>query len=90
MKIMKDVPRSYIDTIVDSTICDICKHEIPRRIASANKVQSTVKLSIGNVWVDDRIGEDVEFDICPDCFTKKLIPMLAELGATPTVTDWNE
>jgi len=34
-------------------------------------------------------GDKIEFDVCPICFSEKLIPAMKALGAEPNYSDWD-
>lgn len=91
-KIYSEVERHYIDRIVDKTRCDICKKEYngslwEREDFSASDTEVT--LTIGNNYPEAGFGEFISFDICPDCFKNKLIPLLKkEFDAEPYNKEW--
>jgi hypothetical protein len=47
-----------------------------------------VKLKTGQSYPEGGDGEEIEFDICPECFTGKLIPWLESQGAKAVKRDW--
>jgi hypothetical protein len=71
--------------------CDLCgkttKNEWKTEYYDA--FESEIKMKTGDNYPDGGAGELVEIDICPDCFTSKLIPWVKEQGGEPTVTDWD-
>ena len=86
------VHRSYDDTITESITCDICKKtykgsDWERENYSA--LETEVRMKTGSVYPEGGMGEEITFDICPTCFEAKLIPALKELGAQPTISDWD-
>ena len=92
MKNKKTVHREYDSEVVDSVTCDICKKiyqgEHWERESSYDVLETEVKMKTGSSYPEGGSGEEISFDICPTCFTEKLVPVLKELGAEPTVSDW--
>ena len=89
-KITKKV--SYDKTIVESTICDICKKvyrgEGWEKKSTYDVLETEIRFKTGCSFPDGGGGEEITYDICPKCFKEKLIPILAELGANPTQGEW--
>ena len=67
--------------------CDICKEEIKKESYSATETE--VKMRKGDMYPEGGWGEEIEYDICPKCFTDKLIPWLEENGAKREWDDWD-
>lgn len=92
MKNKKNVHRSYDDEVIESITCDICKKtysgEHWEKASSYDVLETEVKLRTGSSYPEGGSGEETYFDICPTCFEEKLIPALKELGAIPTVKEW--
>ena len=81
-------------TEITAITCDICRRATSGevwtngdKIYGAGKTQ--VFLEIGEYLPDCSNGELIEFDICPDCFRDKLMPVLQALGAKPTISEWD-
>ena len=92
MKNKKTVHRSYDDEVVVSITCDICNKiykgsDWERKNYSV--LETEVRMKTGFAYPDGGSGEEITFDICPDCFMNILIPALKELGAHPTISDWD-
>jgi hypothetical protein len=49
----------------------------------------TVSFKTGASYPEGGSGEKMRFDICPDCFKKKLVPWFAEQGVEPHVDEWD-
>lgn len=79
-------------TFIESITCDICKKEFPgsawaRDAYSA--LETNVYMQTGGNYPDGGFGYLISFDICPKCFEDELVPALAGLGASPTITEWD-
>ncbi len=91
MKNYKTIPRSGVDTIVDSVICDLCHRTYPEDWGkeTGKVLETTVSLRTGYSDSEGGSGQETAFDICPECFRNHLIPMLMEQGAKPTESEWD-
>jgi len=69
-------------------ICDLCKEVAPEPIRG-DVAETKVALRTGTSYPEGGSGEATEFDICPDCFEKQLMPWLKSQGATPYVSGWD-
>ena len=93
MKIMKsvDVPARTV-SVPWAMQCDICGKQSDQREswkAGDNEVSEiTLTYRTGESWPEGGSGEEIEVDICPECFTTKLIPWLKEQGATLVTKEW--
>ena len=84
-------PRVY--ERVTETVCDLCGARNtgddwnPRPYDTAD---TTVQWEYGTCFPDGGDKTVVSFDLCPECFDRRLIPWLREQGAEPRVveTDW--
>ncbi len=87
------VHREYDQDWVDTTTCDICKKEYRGENwerENYSSLETEVRMKTGYSYPDSGSGEEMTFDICPDCFKNKLIPLLLkEFGASVTITDWD-
>lgn len=72
---------------VDKTTCDLCNEEIQYKRYSADEV--VIKRRTGDSYPEGGSGEEVEVDMCGDCFDKKLIPWLKSQGVTPAIEEWD-
>lgn len=92
MKIYKDVTvPSRVDTIVDKTLCDLCGKDVSWCVENHwNNDEVTVECKTGKSYPDSGWSETTSFDVCPDCFVKKVVPWFKEQGASPRVEerDW--
>jgi hypothetical protein len=88
---LKEVTRQE-KQIVEFT-CDLCdaKAKLPGQPWSKDSSDiARVEVSLRTGWAryGDGFGEIIHFDICPDCFTNKLVPWFIEQGATAYKEDW--
>lgn len=51
--------------------------------------ETKVSMRTGRQYPDNGSGDTVEFDICPDCFSNRLVPWFKENGANPTEKEWD-
>jgi hypothetical protein len=75
-----------------SVTCDLCKRvsKFPNfKESNFDALEIEVKMRTGNSYPEGGSGEEVSFDICPECFQKKLMPFLQAQGAEPTQTEWD-
>ena len=92
MKNKIKVKKSIDQTITESITCDICKKTYKGRDwerENYSALETEVRMKSGSLYPEGGSGEEITFDICPTCFQKKLIPALKELGADPTISDWD-
>ena len=97
-RLMKE--KTYPERTVEYTAelrCDICGRKAPNPesdhpwVAAVYGVSDVkVGLHMGTQYPESGSGEDTCFDICPTCFTEKLIPALFALGAAPHITEWGD
>ncbi len=78
------IPEKKVEVVTHKT-CDICKRsddccDIDETAVSFRDVKMA--------FPECGSGRNYSYDICHDCFKQKLIPALRELGAEPSVTDW--
>ena len=93
MKIYKDVPREYIDHVLESVRCDIC-HVVyntrwNRYLSRFDVLETVVKIREGSAYPEAGSGTEHIIDICPDCFKNKLIPFVESFGSRIEETDWD-
>jgi len=97
MKEITEIKVEKTSTRVKSTMCDLCEVVFDGEDWGAwsshysHEIKSTsVKMETGNGGRSGGHIRHVSFDICPECFSKKLVPTLKAMGATPTVkvSDW--
>jgi hypothetical protein len=79
------------------TFCDICGRAAPSRGVrgewgedSYAVAEVEVSMAMGSSYPEGGSSTVTEFDICPECFSSKVIPWLREQGASPRVEerDW--
>ena len=89
MKLMKQVEiPSKVVTVVDKTVCDLCKMEIPNEGRFVVD-EVTVQYKTGNSYPEGGSGETLSVDLCPRCFEERLIPWLESQGAKPETIEWD-
>ena len=91
MREYKKIQRRNYYTVLKKVTCDICGKETQceKNWAAGPYNFDLVKVRRKHGTSDPDGGGTttiVGFDLCPRCFTKKLVPMLRELGAEPTKT----
>jgi hypothetical protein len=74
--------------------CDLCGRIStnawrPWSTGSYDLREVEVSLRTGDQYPEGGGGEMVEFDICPDCFTNKLVVWLESQGAKPRIEPWD-
>ncbi len=92
--------RTYDEIIITDTrtvlacmACDICGRVVKNPPLGDSWLFSptfgtvVVKCVIGESCGDLVDRKTTTFDICPECFDKKLVPWLESLGAKPTVVE---
>lgn len=92
MKNITKVHRSYDAEVVESVTCDICKktyqgEDWEAHLYDVRKVE--VSYREGEQYPEGGWGTKMYFDICPTCFTGRLVPALQALGAEPTMEHWD-
>lgn len=78
-QITKDV------TILDKTICDMCKKEINGGDWADGMYdidETNISYRTGKNYPEGGFGEKYRIDLCPECFKNKLIPFIEEEGNT--------
>jgi hypothetical protein len=86
--------RTYEQTVVVKVICDLCgakghAYGWPETDGGGFEVNdTTVRFKTGKQYPESGSGVVYEVDICPACFTAKLIPWLQSQGATVRETEW--
>jgi hypothetical protein len=87
MKITKEetIPERK-QTVHDHTICDLCKQRI-KEPGAYEREEVTIEHMSGVAYPDGRSISYTRVDLCPNCFTNKLIPWLVSQGCKITETD---
>lgn len=77
---------------VESITCDVCKktYRGERWDAGSYDVEEVeVKYKTGSSYPEGGSGWEISYDICPDCFMNKLVPLLEEnFSVKTTKEDW--
>lgn len=84
----KDVERRFTEKLPVAITCDICKrfHAGAGWADHSWEIAETrIQMTTGTRHADEDCSKKVSFDICPECFSSKLIPWLESQGATPTI-----
>ena len=89
MKTYKTVTRPAREEItVDKTICDLCQNEIPRPgWCEVNIV--TIQSRTGRQYPEGGSGEEINVDMCQECFSSKLTPWLQSQGVQMKLEEWD-
>jgi hypothetical protein len=93
MKQIEERTRTGTYQLVVSITCDICKRTDKGdnwTNREYNIAETEIRLEEGNSYPEGGAKTVTTFDVCPDCFKNKLVPLMATLGAVPAVveTDW--
>ena len=71
-------------TISVSLVCDICGKRAPCAddwtIEPYETLDTTIEFDEGTCYPEERSGERISADICPECFKTKLIPWIESFG----------
>jgi len=87
-KVNKIIPESA-KMVVSHTTCDICKRS-NRGKGSCDLSETEISFrDVETSYPECGNGTTYTFDICHQCFSEKLIPALSELGAEPTIEEWD-
>ena len=96
MKIFKmvDVPATQRAVLVKRS-CDLCGKESNSAdwssslyIVAETEIEITISQKEGHQYPEGGSGTNYEIDLCPDCFTKKLVPWLISEGAQIKQENW--
>jgi hypothetical protein len=55
---------------------------------SYDATETEVRMRTGSNYHEGGNGDEITIDICPDCFTTKLIPWVKAHGGEPTKKEW--
>lgn len=89
MRHMKIMNRPAIsEEVVDFKTCDLCGEKIMEGTFEINEVE--IVRRVGCRYPEGGSATKTEFDVCGDCFEKKVVPWLISQGGEPYVTesDW--
>ncbi len=67
--------------------CDLCGEETDNSGFDVDNVEVTCRT--GEQYPECGSGEEIEVDMCSDCFKNKLVPWLEEQGATIETKEWS-
>lgn len=86
----KKVIPEHEKEIVSHTTCDICKrsnkHGKDRCDISETEINYRV---VDYLFPECGGGTNYRYDICHECFVDKVMPALSDLGAVPTIEEWD-
>jgi hypothetical protein len=76
--------------VLVETKCDLCGSTTITgwKRDQFDALEVDVKLKTGSAFPITGRGEEISIDICPDCFTTKLVPWVQSQGGKPTATAW--
>lgn len=94
---------AHVEEVFDSITCDLCGKvrlrkahpfdERPKMWPDKSSPINRTKIAcrIGEVSYEDNEagGIDIEIDLCPDCFIKKLVPWIKSFGGKPRESEWD-
>lgn len=72
---------------LDKTTCDLCNSEIKLNGYQIDEV--VIKHKTGESYPEGGQGEEINIDMCSECFTNKLTPWLKSEGAEIKIEDWD-
>jgi hypothetical protein len=71
--------------------CDLCRANRNHWAQNPWEIgQTEVSMRIGELDPGGDFGEDTTVDLCPKCFTEKLLPWLKTQGVKPRTEKWEE
>jgi hypothetical protein len=90
MKTIEKRESTHTYDVLIETKCDLCgdvtKNSWQKELGNLGEIE--VRMLEGSGWQDG--GSDTRelaFDVCPKCFTEKLMPWMKSQGAEPTITE---
>lgn len=88
MKLYKEeiVPEKTVSKL-DKTMCDLCGNEITKERFEVDEVE--IRHKTGDRYPDFGYGEQVEVDMCGECFDEKLVPWLKTQGVQAATSEWD-
>ena len=93
MKIEREEIKEEKYKYVDKTICDLChtKYEGDNWgiNSSYDSLETKIHLRTGSNYPEGFDHDYLECDICPDCFTLKLVPWLESQGVKMRKRNFN-
>ena len=71
--------------------CDLCNTNAHNWVENSWELgQTEISMRVGEIDPGGDSGEDTTVDLCPKCFTGKLLPWLKTQGVTPRKEKWEE
>ena len=87
-KVKKIVPES-VKEVVSHTTCDICKRSDHGKDMCDIDETTISYRDVEMAYPECGKGTTYSYDICDECFEEKVMPALSELGAEPTIEEWD-
>jgi hypothetical protein len=90
-KIKETVPEHQKE-IISHTTCDICKRSDRRSHGKDTCDIHETEIMFRDVemnYPECGNGTTYSYDICHECFVEKVMPALSDLGAEPTIAEWD-
>lgn len=83
-------PSSTYEALVE-TKCDLCGKTTKSswKDGTFDATETEIRMKTGSSYPEGGSGEETEIDICPECFTSKLIPWVQSQGGEPTTKEWD-
>jgi len=78
--------------VFQGILCDICGSETVRGTWAFDPYsidEVTIKHRCGSNFPEGGMGQEIEVDLCPECFDDKLVPWLRNQGARVIQTEWD-
>ncbi len=80
---------AHPEETVSHLSCDICKRLTKGKgSCDINETEISFK-DVEMAYPECGKGTTYSYDICHECFVKKVMTALSELGAEPTITEWD-
>ncbi len=96
MKETKIVKKTYDSEETISITCDICHTKYKDDNWNADwyklnetEISITIRHKQGDQYPEGGSGTEMTIDICPKCFTEKLIPWIKSFGTELKEKEWN-
>lgn len=103
MKIFKEVEvPARKEKRVIGVVCDVCKKHYEHALPSGNGInwgdinnyfvvaKTSVSYTTGYSYPEGGSGEIQSVDICPKCFSERVVPFFASIGAPMREEDWGD
>lgn len=96
VKHLTTIKKEVENTVVSKVTCDLCGKEAEygswsESLWNVNEVEVsiTIKHRTGNAFPESGVGDETEIDMCPTCFSDKLIPWAISQGADIKPKEWS-